>query len=221
MKIILCLILITLSTPSMAKRTAIFKSFGGKKAEFYQNYTIVKNPDGTQTITLKFMEKNELNREHIVTLDSQSQTTHWKFFSPITKLSIDAYRKGSKIFLTGLKNNQKTEKEFEVGNDPWLQIFPTGLESFALSTKDSQVFWSIGIEGPGEMKIGDFIAKHEKAETLKNEEALTLSFTFNDWKSTFWKGKSWHHKKDGHLLGIHVGRDIGTWELQSKTSDIK
>lgn len=203
-----------------ASITTVYKAKGGSRAEFYQTYTTVQNPDGGFTITLKFTEKGQLDREHIVTLDSHYSTQIWKFHSPVTKLSIDAYRKGDKIFLTGTKNGKKTEKQFEVGDKPWFQIFPTGLGPFALSPTDSKIFWSIGVEGPGEMEIGEFVSKHIGTESLaldsKKEEAAVLSLTFNNWKSTFWKGKSWHRKSDGRILAIQVGRDIGTWELQSE-----
>lgn len=213
MRIVCFFCLLLVSANVFAITTITYKAKGGSHIDFFQVYTIEDLPTGGHVITLRFMEKNELNREHIVTVDAKYNTEKWKFYSPITKLSIDAYRKGSEIFLIGTKDGKKTEKKFEIGNDPWLQIFPTGLDSFALSTNESIVFWSIGIEGRAEMQIGDFIAKHEKSD---REDAQLLSLTFNDWKSAFWKGKSWHRKKDGRILAIHVGRDIGTWELQSE-----
>lgn len=219
MRLVLIIFIYMISLPIWASITTVYKAKGGSRSEFYQTYTTVQNQDG-YIITLNFTEKGQLDREHIVTLDSHYSTQSWKFQSPITKLSIDAYRKDNKIFLTGTKNGKKTEKQFEVGDKPWFQIFPTGLGTFALSPSESQVFWSIGVEGPGEMEIGEFISKHIGTESLtlesKKEEAAVLSLTFNNWKSTFWKGKSWHRKSDGRILAIQVGRDIGTWELQSE-----
>lgn len=220
MRFVLIIFIYLISLSTWASITTIYKAKGGTRSEFYQTYTTVQNPDGGTTVTLKFTEKGQLDREHIVTLDSHYSTLNWKFHSPVTKLSIDAYRKDNNIFLTGTKRGKKTEKKFEIGDKPWFQIFPTGLGTFALSINDSQVFWSIGVEGPGEMEIGEFISKHLGSESLtidsKKEEAAALSLTFNNWKSTFWKGKSWHRKRDGRILAIQVGRDIGTWELQSE-----
>ncbi|MFA6236274.1 MAG: hypothetical protein WC635_03015 [Bacteriovorax sp.] len=213
MRFILFFCLFLLSTNVFALKTITYKAKGGTHVDFFQVYTIEDLPTGGHVVTLRFMEKNELNREHVITVDAKYNTEKWKFYSPITKLSIDAYRKGSDIILTGTKNGKKTEKKFDIGNKLWLQIFPTGLDSFALSTSESVVFCSIGIEGQGEMEIGEFIAKRDKSD---REDAHLVTLTFNDWKSAFWKGKSWHRKKDGRILAIHVGRDIGTWELQSE-----
>jgi hypothetical protein len=220
MRILTIVLILFFPIISKANITTTYKARNSKHTDFYQIYNIEnKLPDGSTTINLKFTEAGNLNREHIVTLDSNFSTIRWKFTSPITHLSIDAYRKDNKIILKGTKNGKVTEKEFDIGANPWFQIFPTGLSSFAQSSKESQVFVSIGVEGQGEMEIGEFIAKHAGLEKVKNQDAETLSITFNNWKSTFWKGKSWHRKSDGRVLGIEVGRDIGTWELEAEKSN--
>lgn len=217
MRTLLIAISLVFSLTSEAAVTTTYKANNGSHKEFYQIYKIEnKLADGTTVINLKFTELGQLNREHTVTLDSNYSTLRWKFTSPINHLNIDAYRKNNKIILKGIKDGKITEKEFDIGDKPWFQIFPTGLSSYALTNLESQIFFSIGVEGPGEMQIGEFIAKHAGVEKKGTEEAVVLSLTFNNWKSTFWKGKSWHRKSDGRILAIEVGRDIGTWELQSE-----
>lgn len=220
MKIFLSLFVFVLSFNLMAStKTLVYKAKGGKHVEFLQTYTIETLPEGRKVV-LKFTEKGELDRVHEVTLDQFGATQKWDFYSPKTDLKITSYRKEGEVFLTGIKKGKKTEKKFKVGNQIWMQIFPTGLEAFALSSDSKKEFFSIGIEGPAEMEIGGFIAKDRKNEKLKTDfvdsESILLTLTFNDWKSKFWTGKSWHRKSDGQILGIHVGRDIGTWELISE-----
>lgn len=200
-------------------QTLVLKAQGGKHEEFFQNYSIESLPEGRK-VTLIFTEKGNLDRKHEVLLDKNGATTKWDFYSPKTDLKINAYLKDGEVYLIGIKKGKKTEKKFKVGNKIWMQIFPTGLEKFALSSEKQVEFYSIGIEGPAEMELGEFVAKDRKLEKLKtgfvNTESIELLLTFNDWKSKFWSGKSWHRKSDGRLLGIHVGRDIGTWELISE-----
>lgn len=200
--------------------TLVYKARGGSKEEFFQTYILEKLTDG-YLVKIKFTEKGELNREHEVTLNSKFETIKWKFHSPVTGLSIDAHKKDDAVILTGTKKGKIIEKKFELKNKPWMQIFPTGLEVFSLSLNKSIEFWSIGVEGPAEMKIGEFIAKHKGTENLtladtKIAAAEVLTLSFNDWKSALWTGKSWHRKTDGRVLAIYVGRDIGTWELVSE-----
>lgn len=210
----------TLAQASLSQTTLIYKAKGGSKVDFFQIFTIEKLADG-YLIKIKFTDKGELDREHEVIVGANFETTKWKFRSLKTGLTIDAYKKDDSIFLTGLKNGKKTEKVFDLKKKMWIELFPTGLENFSLSSDKKIEFWSIGIEGPGEMNIGEFVAKRKGSESFvltdsKKVEAELVTLTFNDWKSVLWSGKSWHRKSDGRVLAIEVGREIGTWELVSE-----
>ncbi len=220
MKNIIAIVCFLLMTQVFAAPiTLVYKAKGGKHVDFLQTYRIETLPEGRKVV-LVFTEKGELDRRHEVIIDNSGATQKWDFFSPKTGLKITSYRKNGEVILVGEKKGKKTEKKFKVGNQIWMQIFPTGLESFALSNEGKKEFFSIGIEGLAEMELGGFVAKDRKTETFKDDyitaESVALTLTFDDWKSKFWTGKSWHRKTDGRILGIHVGRDIGTWELISE-----
>ena len=134
--------------------TLVYKAKGGKHVDFLQTYKIETLPEGRKVV-LEFTEKGELDRHHEVFIDQTGATQKWDFFSPKTGLKITSYRKDGEVILVGEKKGKKTEKKFKVGNKIWMQIFPTGLESFALSSEGKKEFFSIGIEGPAEMELGE------------------------------------------------------------------
>ena len=137
--LIACLFL-NLAFAAQNQTTLIYKAKGGSKVEFFQTYTLEDLPDG-HLVKIKFTEKGELNREHEVTLNSKFETLKWKFHSPKTGLTIDAYKKDDAVILTGTKDGKKTEKKFDLKKKPWMQIFPTGLEGFSLSSQKTIEFW--------------------------------------------------------------------------------
>ncbi len=200
--------------------TLVYKAIGGKHEEFFQTYTIEKTPTG-QLVKLLFTEKGEKNREHEVTFNQKNETIKWKFKSYKSDLTIDAYKEGDQIVLDALKKEKKIHKVFPLKGKLWMQIFPTGLEHFALSNEKDIELWSLGVEGQAELEIAEFILKRKDGEQLlkvdqSKENTHTFILTFNDWKSHFWKGKTFHRKSDGRVLAIEIGRDIGTWQLISE-----
>jgi hypothetical protein len=131
-------------------------------------------------------------------------TLAWTFSYPGRQMELDAKLQGEAIILSGTFCGKKVEKKFAAAGAPWNQLFQMGLGSFVLSKEKSFQFRSIGTQGPGEMKIGNFTVKRKNDEKIKlggkDIVAVHVRISLSGLLSIFWHGDYWYRQSDGRFL---------------------
>jgi hypothetical protein len=141
-----------------------------------------------------------------MTTNNDYHLSSWKFNKPTEELDIHAVREGNKLLLKGTSEGEEVDKEFELSEEPWLQVFPVnpGLEEFITSDKEHIKFWMVGLKGPGKLKCTKFVAKKKANEQLQingeSVKAVRVKITFDGMMSALWSAKAWFRESDGRYL---------------------
>jgi hypothetical protein len=146
--------------------------------------------------------------------DPQFSVLSWRWVEEAEATDVTAIRDGSTISLAGLSEGRKIARKFTVGDDPWYQVFPIGLEALALDPRGSVKFWAIGTTGILAMRAGSFravVAGLEQAEWGGIlVPAIRVRISLAGPISILWHGDFWHRLGDGRYLACVTNRGPGT-----------
>ncbi len=154
-------------------------------------------------------------------------TLEWTFSDPARRMELAAAVQGEAIVLTGSFQGKKVARKFAAAGAPWNQLFQVGLGFFALSSRKSFQFRSIGTQGPGELKIGKFSVTRKAAESIDlagmKIAAVHLRVSLSGLLSIFWHGDYWYRQSDGIFLRYRgknrPGGPIAVSELVMEKAD--
>jgi hypothetical protein len=131
-------------------------------------------------------------------------TLAWTFSDPGRQMEWQAERRNDAVFLSAMTGSRKVEKKFKLGGLAWNQLFQLGLEPFAVSGGSGMKFYSIGTQGPGEMKMGKFTVSRQGDEQIalagKDTPTVRLRISLSGLLSIFWHGDYWYRRADGRFL---------------------
>jgi hypothetical protein len=105
------------------------------------------------------------------------------------------------------------KKTYIVDSLPWRQQFPLDLEMFVKPDQESALFWSIGTNGPADMKIAKFVAMKKENDVVRVNgsyvSATRVHITFAGALSIVWKADAWHRDDDGKFVRFNSGAAPG------------
>ncbi len=108
---------------------------------------------------------------------------------------------------------RQVKKTYTIDSLPWRQQFPLDLERFVKSEQEKELFWSIGTNGPADMKIAKFVARKEGGDVVSvngsDMPATRVHITFAGVLSIVWKADAWHRKDDGKFVLLKSGAAPG------------
>ncbi|QVL56778.1 MAG: hypothetical protein KFB93_05180 [Simkaniaceae bacterium] len=127
-----------------------------------------------------------------------------KSFTHKSKNGKDEYaivRNGSNLIARKDVNGEKTEKQYNLGNDLWVQEFDFSFKPFILSDYRNFKF---SIIHPKKLDLHDMVATKQSIEklTLNGEERDTIKVkvTLTGFKKMFWHADLWFDPQAGDLL---------------------
>jgi hypothetical protein len=146
--------------------------------------------------------------------DPMFSVLRWRWVEEAEATDVTAIRDGATISLAGLREGRKIARKFTVGDDPWYQVFPVGLEALAVNPRGSEKFWAIGTTGILGMRIGSFRAvvagPEQAAWGGKLVPAIRVRISMAGPVSILWHGDFWHRPGDGRYLACSTNRGPGT-----------
>ena len=158
----LLLLLAALPAPAL---TLVYTEHAG--AETTCHTFLIEPAAGGFTVEVSSQREGRLVVFQRLETDPGFSVLSWRWVEEGKATDVTAIRNGSSISLTGRYEGREVSRRFTVGDDPWYQLFPHGLEPLALAGKGSVKFWAIGTTGISAMRIGTFravVAGPEQAE---------------------------------------------------------
>jgi len=174
-------------------------------------YVYKKDMEGSVSETTWVLQEKEKNL-HIQgksgggeTLIITSPPIHTQSFSYQSKTEPNEYyihRDGPYLYAKRNDNGQVSQKEFNIGDDLWIQEFDFTFRPFILSAADSLKFY---IVHPTKLSLHHMIAsKSSRLERVevKGEtyDAIKVKVTLTGFKKMFWKAELWFERNTGDLL---------------------
>jgi hypothetical protein len=147
----------------------------------------------------------------------------WRWVEEAEATDVTAIRDGATISLTGFREGRKIARKFTVGDDPWYQLFPVGLEAIAVNPRGPVKFWAIGATGFLAMRIGSFRAVVAGPETAewdgKLVPAIRVRISLPGLSAILWHGDFWHRPGDGRYLTCSANRGPGTPQVKVELTE--
>lgn len=143
-----------------------------------------------------------LNGDSDYVLDTASNTIKWKFLNPVKKVDLESTRVGNTIKMKGKYEGNSIDKTVPINNDPWIEQWEIGLESFILSEEKEKTFWSIN---PKDVNmIAEFIAVKNSNETIDfngtKVETVEVKLSLTGILAIFFNSTFYFRQSDGRLL---------------------
>lgn len=165
-------------------------------------FVIDKESDGFKIqLTSTFPDKVF---EQVFYVDGSLKSTGWEFSNEKKNTKVSARLEDDMVVLTGIHEGKAISKKFKVRGEFWNQTFNFGLRDFSIGESDKIRFCAIGVEGPGEMKMGKFTVTKEGTEkTIVNGEeveTIRIKITLSGMLSVFWHGDYWYRQTDGRFI---------------------
>jgi hypothetical protein len=184
----------------LESRTYMENSKHGKASHHF-TFTVL---DGAISTTLRSVRAGVTIEQTYLTSLDLSETRRWSYRNPATDTDITARREENRIRLVGRHRGKAIEKNFKINSLPWNQLFNIGFEAAARRGDTTRRFWSIGTEGPGEMRITTFKAKLVDEPDLrfngKSIPTRRYQIALTGLLSMFWKGYYWYRLDDGCFI---------------------
>lgn len=147
----------------------------------------------------------------------------WRWVEEAEATDVTVVREGPTISLAGQREGRKIERRFTVGDDPWYQLFPLGLEPLALAARGSAKFWAIGTSGIAAMRIGQFRAVVAGPEQVSwgggQVAAVRVRISLAGPISILWHGDYWYRAADGRHLFAVSDRGPGTRGMRMELTE--
>jgi hypothetical protein len=182
--------------------TRVYRKWAAER-KYLNTYHIERNgKELFVRILSHFGEQIHIQKE--LWLDQNYATLKWKYRDMKEGIDIFAQRDGNTIWIRGINRGRKVDKTYRIDSLPWKQQFPFDLEQFIRSDQDSLMFWSIGVDGPANMKIAKLVARKKESGTVRvngeETEAIRVSVSFTELLSLIWHGDAWHRVSDGRFI---------------------
>jgi len=197
-------------------------------------YVYDKNIEGRVSKTTWTVEEKDKNL-HIQGLSGNGETLiittpplNTQSFSYQSKNKHNEYyihREGPYLYARRIDQGSVSQKEFNIGNDFWIQEFDFSMRPFILSTADSVKF---SIVHPTKLSLHHMIAtKSDTTERIdvngEAHEAIKVKITLTGFKKMFWKAELWFERNTGDLLKYMANEGpntpISVITLFSKTTE--
>ena len=150
--------------------------------------------------------------------DAGFSVLSWRYRDPVEDTDITAARGASRINLEGRYRGREVRRSFKVDAKPWYQLFPHGLESLVGSAQTDLLFYAVGYEGIGAMRLGTFLARRSGVETIRWRgepvEATRVIVSLRGLASVLWSGEYWYRNRDGRNLVSRSDRGPGTGPVE-------
>jgi|GEM_PF-3490345 len=145
---------------------------------------------------------SELNGYSDYILNPDFSTLRWKFTNQGKNIDIDGMRTGNTITLKGMYKGNTIDRVIAVNNDPWIEQWEIGLESFIMSEDKEKTFWSVN---PNDVnQVGEFTAAKDGVETIDYNgskiDAVKVKVTLAGILGSFFHFDFYFRKTDGRLL---------------------
>ncbi|WP_420422607.1 hypothetical protein [Simkania sp.] len=142
------------------------------------------------------------NGETLIITSPPVNTQCFSYQSKNEKNEYYIHRDGPYLFAKRSDGEQVTQKEFNIGDDFWIQEFDFTFRPFILSTADSLKFY---IVHPTKLSLHHMIAtKSSRLEQVKvqgeTHDAIKVKVTLTGFKKMFWKAELWFERNTGDLL---------------------
>ncbi len=178
-------------------------------------HTIVIEPaSGGFTVEVSTEREGRVVVVQELETDPGLSVVRWHWIEADEATDVTAVRDGSTISLAGLRRGAKIARRFTVGADPWYQLFPLGLETFALGARGSVKFWAIGTSGIAAMRIGSLRAVAAGPGQIEwngtRVAAIRVRVSLSGPVSILWHGDYWFRSSDGRHIVTSGDRGPGT-----------
>lgn len=149
----------------------------------------------------------------------------WRWVEEAAGTDVTAVRDGAVITLAGRREGRRVERRFLVGDDPWYQLFPLGLEPLAMAAEGSARFSAIGTSGIAAMRAGSFRAVVAGPEEVAwgggRVPAIRVRISLAGPGSILWHGDYWYRAADGRHLVAVSDRGPGTREQRMELVEVR
>lgn len=139
--------------------------------------------------------------EHRTVMDQTMATRHWHLSNPADDTSVQAYREGNQIVLTGRFCGAPFEKRKDIDEAPWFQSLSTSLRALLSSNHTSTEFWAIR---PDKLTVHKVRATQKGMETLnlgeQTFETKKIEIRLTGIASLLGRAHYWFHASDLLLL---------------------
>jgi hypothetical protein len=145
---------------------------------------------------------SDLNGVSDYILNPDFSTMKWKFTNPGKKIDLDVLRTGNTITLKGIYKGSPIERVIPVNNDPWIEQWEIGLESFIMSGEKEKTFWSVN---PNDVnQVGEFTVTKKGIEAIdfngSKTDAVWVKVTLAGILGNFFHFDFYFRQTDGRLL---------------------
>lgn len=142
------------------------------------------------------------NGETLIITSPPINTQSFSYQSKNEKNEYYIHRDGPYLFAKRNDQGGVTQKEFNIGDDLWIQEFDFTFRPFILSAADSLKFY---IVHPTKLSLHHMIAtKSPRLEQLEikgeTHDAIKVKVTLTGLKKMFWKAELWFERNTGDLL---------------------
>ena len=182
--------------------TRVYRKSANKK-EYLNSYYIQKNEKGLFVRILSTLD-TQIHIQKELWLDQKYATMKWKYQDIEDGVDVIARRYNNTIHIKGISRGENVDKTYNIDALPWKQQFPFDLEGFIRSEQDEMLFWSIGVNGPADMKLAKLVARKEERGIVQINgeatEAIRVSIRFTGLLSPIWHGVAWYRVSDGSFI---------------------
>jgi hypothetical protein len=205
------LLLALTALPAPALTLVYLEGSGGDATR----HTIVVDPAPGGLVVAVTIERagRPLVREELET-DAGFSVRKWRWVEESASTDVTAVRDGATISLTGRREGRAIDRTFDVGDDPWYQLFPLGLERLALDGTGSTRFWAIGTSGIAALRAGHLRAVAAGSEGVAwgggTVPTVRVRVSLPGPGSLLWHGDYWYSPANGRFVVAVSDRGPGT-----------
>lgn len=189
-----------------AEQTLVYHEQRGSLREV-QTYTVARQETGWRVTLLRQAPGRERLDECLLSEDLA--TLSWTHRDPQDRHDLTARREGAVIRLEGTFAGKAVKKELAIDEKPWRQLFSIDFAGEAARGVSRFSFWSIGTEGPGKLKVAEFLARRTGEEALDRHGARVATVRYRislkGFRSMFWHGDYWFRQADGRYIQYDGG----------------
>jgi hypothetical protein len=151
--------------------------------------------------------------------DESLSVLSWTYRDPEAGTDFTAIRTASRrgrsiIAIKGRYRGKAVNRRLAIDEKPWYQLFPHGMDHYVLSQEQETLFYAVGYEGIGALRLGTFRARRGRVEQVERngrlEPGVYVHISFTGLASIFWSGDYWFRPGDGRNLIAKSDRGPGT-----------
>jgi hypothetical protein len=189
-------------TASNTVETRLYRKSADRQ-EYINSYHIEKHERGLFVRIFSTLDK-QIHLKKELWLDQNYATLKWKYRDMKDGIDVFAQRVHNTIYIKGVSRGKTINKRYTIDELPWKQQFPFDLEAFIRSEEKKLMFWSIGVNGPADMKVAKLVATKKEYGVLyingEETKAIRVSIRFAGLLSPIWHGTAWYRADDGRFI---------------------